>query len=131
MFGNDLFWQRCQRFTGYGKSLIFHLLPSLFLKKMNSKSLSFRTGIIVVSPLKALIKDQIRRSSKGSVKAMFLNAKRTRNSNNLELDASDANYTPLKDEKYEMIFMHPKAFVWCKDGMELFQGHSICTLLKQ
>ena len=49
--------------TGYGKSLIFHLLPSLFFEKLNSQRLvpssSFRPVVIVVSPLNALIKDQI------------------------------------------------------------------------
>ena len=97
--------------TGYGKSLIFHLLPSLLLKMMNSQrpvpSLSFCPVIIVVSPLNALIKDQMRRRSDGNVKATFLNAKRKSGSSDLELDASDANYTLLKDGKYEMIFTQP------------------------
>ena len=65
--------------TGYGKSLIFHLLPSLFFEKLNSQRLvpssSFRPVVIVASPLNALIKDQIRRSSEGSFKATCLNAK--------------------------------------------------------
>lgn len=107
--------------TRYGKSLIFHVLPSLFLEKMNSQSLSFRPVIIVVLPLNVLIKDQIR-----SVK----NAKRKCGSSDLELDASDANYTPLKDAKYEMIFMHPEAFVSCKDGMELFQSQQYQRVVK-
>ena len=38
------------------------------------------------------------------------------------LDASDANYTLLREAKYEMVFTHPEAFVSCKDGMELFQS---------
>ena len=86
-------------------------------------SLSFCPVIIVVSPLNALINDQMSRSSEGSVKATFLNgAKRKRGSSALELDASDANYILLKDGKYEMIFVHPEAFVSCKGGMELFQS---------
>ena len=75
-----------------------------------------------MSPLNALIKDQIRRSSEGNVNATFLNAKRKSYSSDLELDASDANYTLLKDAKYEMIFAHPEAFLSCKDGMALFQS---------
>ena len=111
---------------GYDKSLIFHLLPSLLLEKMNSQrpvpSLSFCPVMIVVSPLNALIKDQMTRSSEGNVNVTFLNAKRKSSSSDLELDASDANYTLLKDGKYEMIFTHPEAFVSCKGGMELFQS---------
>ena len=85
-------------------------------------SLSFRPVIIVASPLNALIKDQIGRSSEGNIKATFLNAKRKSYSSDLKLDASDANYTLLKEEKYEMIFTHPEAFLSCKDGMELFKS---------
>ena len=43
-------------------------------------------------------------------------------SHDLGLDATDANYTLLREVKYEMVFTHPEAFVPCKDGMELFQS---------
>lgn len=72
--------------TGYGKSRIVHVLPSLLHKKIKScrpaPSPSFCLIIIVVSPLNALIKDQIRRSNDGQVKATFLNGKRRENSGN-------------------------------------------------
>ena len=43
--------------TGYGKSMIFHLLPSLFLDKIKCESrVAPSPVIIVVSPLNALIK---------------------------------------------------------------------------
>ena len=94
--GRDGIWT-----TGYGKSLIFHRLPLLFLEKNYTQgpvpSASFRH--VVVLPLNALIKDQIRRSSKGSANATFLNAKKKSDLSDLELDASDANYTLLKDAK--------------------------------
>ena len=71
---------------GYGKSRIVHVLPSLLHKKIKSgwpaPSPSFCPIIIVVSPLNALIKDQIRRSNDGQVKATFLNSKRRGNSGN-------------------------------------------------
>lgn len=47
--------------TGYGKPEIFHLLPSLFLIKVNCERGAAYPVAIVVSPLNALIKDQIRR----------------------------------------------------------------------
>ena len=43
-------------------------------------------------------------------------------SHDLGLDASATNYTLLREVKYEMVFTHPKAFVPCKDGKELFQS---------
>ena len=51
--------------TGYGKSVIFHLLPSLFLDKVNCERGAAYPVVIVVSPLNALIKDQIRRLREG------------------------------------------------------------------
>ena len=62
--------------TGYGKSMIFHLLLSLFLDKIKCESrVAPSPVIIVVSPLNALIKDQIRRLKEGNVKATVLNVK--------------------------------------------------------
>ena len=74
--------------TRYGKSLIFHILPALLCDKMNGQSLSSQVHavVIVVSPWNALIKDQIRRSSEGSLKAAALSVKKKRNSIDLELD---------------------------------------------
>ena len=65
--------------TGYGKSIIFHLLPGLFLAKVSSRATEqspIHPVIIVVSPLNALISDQIRRSTEGKVKAAILNVRR-------------------------------------------------------
>ena len=58
--------------TGYGKSVIFHLLPSLFLEKINyERGAAAHPVVIVVSPLNALIKDQIRRLQEGNVNAFI------------------------------------------------------------
>ena len=107
--------------TGYGKSVIFHLLPSLFLDKINYERVAAAHPVVVVSPLNALIKDQIRRLQEGNVKAAILNVKNKANSGNLELDLSDANLSQLRDAKYVVIFTHPEAFITCKQGIELFQ----------
>ena len=71
--------------TGYGKSVVFHLLPSLFLDKINyERGAAAHPVVIVVSPLNALIKDQIRRLQQGNVKAAILNLKKKTNSEDLE-----------------------------------------------
>ena len=58
--------------TGYGKSVIFHLLPSLFLDKINyERGAAAHPVLIVVSPLNALIKDQIRRLQKEMLKQRY------------------------------------------------------------
>ena len=75
--------------TGYGRSVIFHLLPSLFLDKINcERGAAAHPVVIIVSPLNALIKDQIRRLQEGNVKAAILNVKKKTNSEDLELDVS-------------------------------------------
>ena len=89
--------------TGYGKSIIFHLLQGLFFDKINSQSTSSSSSshpvVVVVSPLNSLISDQIRRSTEGKIKATALKVRKTTNSANLELDYSETNptftrYTP-------------------------------------
>ena len=114
--------------TGYGKSIIFHLLPGLFLDKLNSRSSTqpdspIHPVIVVVSPLNSLISDQIRRSTEGKVQAAILNVRKAKTSDNLELDeSSETNFSWLKDAKYDIIFTHPEAVLSCKKGRELFQS---------
>ena len=73
--------------TGYGKSVILHLLPSLFLDKINyERGGAAHPVVIVVSPLNALIKDQVRRLQEGNVKAAVLNVKKKTNSEDLSPD---------------------------------------------
>lgn len=107
--------------TGYGKSVIFHLLPSLFLDKVNCERGAAYPVVIVVSPLNALIKDQIRRLREGNIKAAILSMRNETNSEDLELDFGDANLLQLRDAQYKVIFAHPEAFITCKQGIELFQ----------
>jgi len=59
--------------------------------------------IIVVSPLNALIKDQLRRLKEGSVKSTVLSVKAE--NEDLELDSSDANPAELRDAKYIPIYV--------------------------
>jgi len=107
---------------GYGKSMIFDLLPSLFLNKIKCKSrVAPSPVIIVVSPLNALIKDQIR-LKEGNVKATVLSVKGE--NEDLELDSRDANPTELGDTKYEIVFANPEAFLSCKKGIELLQSET-------
>lgn len=112
--------------TGYRKSIVFHLLPGLFLAKVSSRSTEqspIHPVIIVVSPLNSLISDQIRRSTEGKVKVAILNARKGKNSEDLEFnETSVANSSWLKDARYDIIFTHPEAVLPCKKGMELFQS---------
>ena len=115
---------------GYGKSIIFHLLPGLFFDKINSKSAqsassssSINPVVVVVSPLNSLISDQIRRSTEGQVKATILNVRQSKDGeDDLELDSSEANLSLLKEAKFNLVFTHPEAALSCQRGIELFQS---------
>ena len=92
--------------TGYGKSMIFHLLSALLYDKGRSEarnSAILRPIVIVVSPLNALTKDQIRRISQGKLKATALNIKRKQNSADLELDVGQASFSRLKEGDYDIV----------------------------
>ena len=111
--------------TGYEKSIIFHLLPGLFLDKINSRSTCqtdspIHPVIVVVSPLNSLISDQIRRSTEGNVKAAILNVRKAKDSDDLDLDnTSETNSSWLKDGKYDIIFTHPEVALSCKNSLSL------------
>ncbi|XP_068692465.1 ATP-dependent DNA helicase Q1-like [Montipora foliosa] len=112
--------------TGYGKSIIFHLLPVLLFGKVNSAPFqscgTIHPIVIVVSPLNALIQDQIRRSNQGSIKAAILNVKKKENSDDVELDLADSNSSLLREGRYELVFTHPEAVLSCKEGLELLRS---------
>ena len=106
--------------TGYGKSLIFHLLPSLFYDKLTSAS-NKRAVVIVVSPLNALIENQIKKSYQGNIKAGILNVKKGKDDEDLRLKLVGTDLL-LRDAMYDIIYRHPEAFLSCKEGMELLQS---------
>ena len=84
--------------TGYGKSLIFHILPSLFYDKFVREEQKNKPVILVVLPLNTLIENQIKRSCQGHIKAGVLNVKKGKDTDSLHLDFS-GNQSLLKDAK--------------------------------
>ena len=103
--------------TGYGKSVIFHLLPTL---------LSHSGGgiVIVVSPLNAIIMDQISKLAKNNIKACCFTVDRrvtTLESVMGEEDGDNCDESPallLNDSsdltalcagEYQLVFAHPEA----------------------
>ena len=103
--------------TGYRKSLIFHLLPSLFHDKLTSVS-NKRAVVIVVN---TLIENQIKKSYQENIKVGILNVKEGKDDEDLRLNLVGTDLL-LKDAMYDIINMHHKAFLSCKEGMELLQS---------
>ena len=115
--------------TGYGKSLIYHLLPlMLFARKMlevnpTSDPLTLppvclrdvTSVLLVISPLNSLISDQVQKLSATGLRVSALNIFPTALSE--ENEDVDCDVTELdKKQKlvngyYNLLFAHPEAFM--------------------
>ena len=120
--------------TGYGKSLIFHLLPALlFCKKIKETEsylecdCSIPSIVIVISPLNSLMNDQIHRLTDrniGLLSASVLNVKYGAFEDGAENVICDVNNqlcekTELENGHYNIVFSHPESLVSCKYGRDL------------
>ena len=84
--------------TGFGKSLIYQLLPFVFDSWLEASE-SF---ILVVSPLNALMRDQTVKLDNLQVRSLIV-----RNTESL----SEVEIRDIKESKYRIIYGHPEAFV--------------------
>ncbi len=122
--------------TGYGKSLIFHVLPGLlFAKQKLDIDLSLRNVdvsaitavIIVVSPLNALISNQISRLGLSGIRASVLGVKVSEQESefdSLECDLRLCDEDKLHAGYYHIVFAHPESFISCKYGRDLLQSQT-------
>ena len=133
--------------TGYGKSLIFHLLPVLlFFKSVYAEQPleiklvnSVPTILIVISPLNALMHDQIRRLTNNScgdicITASVINIKHGEDEDHVILnDDSCFEKNDLENGRYNILFSHPEALVSCKYGRNLMLNKiyqdNVCTVV--
>ena len=127
--------------TGYGKSLIFHLLPLLLfakfklrgdlLLKWRSRSISMdnvSSIVVVVSPLNSLMTDQVYRLRMSGIQASVVNIKESDKdqmaddsdeNTDLDIDFTLCEKKKLRDGQYHIVFAHPESFVSCKYGRSL------------
>ena len=77
--------------TGYGKSLCYTLLPPIYdkIRKVDRKSI-----VLVVSPLVALMQDQVRRITSKGISATCL--------------ADESNRRGVKNGEYQVVFVSPE-----------------------
>ncbi len=129
--------------TGYGKSIIFHLLPFAadYLSQNNTTNGNIA---LIVTPLNAIIDDQISFLKKHGIEAVALNAisvahveresdneedgtktsvDRDCQENGLALDPSTKR--DIKEGKFKIIYAHPEAFISCKEGRKLLMSNVI------
>jgi bloom syndrome protein len=136
--------------TGYGKSLIFHLVPALLFAKKHFIDRGFclwnldmsvaTTIVIVVSPLNALISNQIARLASSGLRASVLGVRKmvaVADDGN-DLDALDCDFRLCEEEKlragyYHIVFAHPESFISCEYGRQLLNNKTyqdnICAIV--
>ena len=133
--------------TGYGKSLIFHLLPGLLFAKDKLKlNIDFLVGwksrgitavtsiVIVVSPLNSLIVNQIERLSLSGIRASVLSVKEKPeeqednvsqyqdeddDGKRFECDFGLCEEQKLRNGRYHIVFSHPETFISSEYGRKL------------
>ena len=125
--------------TGYGKSVIFHMLPFMsdYLSGKGNKSIA-----VIISPLNALIEDQVSNLNARGVKAGVLQASHrvieddkkelldsedesdlldTKTASKYDI-AENETLNSIQNGEIKLLFTHPEAFISCKDGRKLFQS---------
>ena len=92
--GNDVFISLP---TGYGKSLCYAVLPKVFdlLRGVANKSI-----VIIVSPLIALMKDQVATFSAKGIRAAYVSDKE---------DSTGKTRRDIKKGKYQLLYLSPEA----------------------
>ena len=89
--------------TGSGKSLCFYTLPLIFDKLRNLPEP--KSIVIVLSPLLALMKNQVLSLAKHGVRSMYVTQ---------ESDCDDASLQGLHEGQYQILVFSPEALL-CSD----------------
>ena len=82
--------------TGSGKSLCYCMLPKAFDRLRQSNSVATQSIVVVVSPLIALMKDQVRRMTQRDMTAVYVG----------EID--DGVET---EGKFQLVYLSPEALL--------------------
>ena len=94
--------------TGFGKSLIYQVLPGVF-DFISGSSCKDRAIVLVVSPLNALMRDQISKLNERGVSSFMVqgNLVQVEDTRGEECNPMDT----LKDPRCRLLFVHPEVCV--------------------
>ena len=124
--------------VGYGKSLIFHLLPSL----LGEKNEVLKPAVIVISPLNIIQNDQLTILKKHSISACKLDIEGKVNTLNTEdengtfsLNCS-TSMEEIENGNHSIILCHPEALLNTREGQRLlnsriFQKHVVSVVVDE
>jgi ATP-dependent DNA helicase RecQ len=110
--------------TGFGKSLIFQLLPFVFEYTLSLKPSTPSTSIIVVSPLNALMHDQVSKLKESITVSIVKNKYDTCDS--CETGAS-YDLKEIISNMPRIIFAHPESLVSDKRALKLLKAKKCQT----
>jgi superfamily II DNA helicase RecQ len=127
--------------TGYGKSIIFHLLPFIcdHININKYGGLSSNNAVLVISPLNSLINDQIIILQNRGVDAVVLNSSlvgdaelRGNTTENEEDEEHVINKSKfvidtvsqerLEKRKFNLVYAHLESFISCEEGRQLLMS---------
>ena len=114
--------------TGYGKSLVFQVLPGLLREREETRSTTSVTKsvVLVVSPLNALMYDQISKLRARGVEAAVLGVKKGIDADSPVISQWEGAGESITQDGYEIVFCHPGAFLSFKDGLKFYKAVFIC-----
>ena len=124
--------------TGYGKSLVFHVLPRLLKERdaicTSTGTTSCKSVVLVVSPLNALMYDQISSLRDKGVQAVILGVNETESDENDDSPVLTSQWEGTREQiiqaGYEIVFSHPEAFLSCEDGLKVLQSTCYLSAVK-
>ena len=85
--------------TGSGKSLCFFLLPKVFDILRATTSVDRQSIVVIVSPLVALMKDQVLQITERGVSAVYV------------AEADNHTETEVCEGKYQLVYMSPESLL--------------------
>ncbi len=103
--------------TGYGKSLIYQLLPPV----LNFMEPAERSTVIVISPLNALIRDQIVKIREAGLNVCVLKGDRGDDGGD-DVSLTGITLEALSRATYDLIFAHPEVVVDSKKVSQLLKS---------
>ena len=100
--------------TGYGKSLVFQVLPRLLREReerdTRATTLVTKSVVLVVSPLNALMNDQISKLRTRGVEAAVLGVKNRKDAESPIISQWEGVCESITQAGYEIVFLSPGGF---------------------
>ena len=132
--------------TGYGKSVLFHLLPFIFDYRNKHGKVKNGSIVLVITPLNAPIQNQLSILKSCGIEAVALNTVQGHSVVSTDEDEGDEEeYMDLPQEdrelnilsldittekkitegKFKLIYAHPEAFISCRKGRQILLSDTL------